>query len=257
MPIVSDAVGEARRLVAAGNEGGVCVRVIGGVAVAIHAPAGLPAPLTRSYGDIDLVTARKAGRATARFLADMGYQLNERFNAMNAYERLVAYDTDRGRQVDVFVGEFRMCHRLPIAERLELDEETAPLAELLLTKLQIVKLNEKDLQDIYGLLVEHPVGDRDEDAINGTYLGRLLGDDWGLWRTSRATVETAEQRLHGMGLAAGDERLIRERLTTLWEIVQATPKSRRWRLRSRVGERVKWYGEPEEIQHRTGTKAQP
>jgi hypothetical protein len=250
MSILSDPMLEARRLIVAANEAGVRARVIGGVAVALHAPTGLPGPLTRSYGDIDLVTPRKSGPETVRFLADMGYEPNERFNAMNAYERLVAYDSEHGRQIDVFVGEFRMCHRLPLAERLDLDRETAPLAELLLTKLQISRVNRKDLQDIYGLLVEHDVADQDEDTINGPYLARLLADDWGLWRTSRGTVEMAVQHLRDIGLSAGDESKIRERLAALWEIVDATPKSRRWRLRGRVGERVKWYTEPEEVEHR-------
>src|SRR5262249_60708680 len=31
--------------------------------------------------------------------------------------------------------------------------------------------------------------------------------------------------------------------------IEAAPKSRSWRLRSRLGERVKWYETPEEVRH--------
>ena len=32
--------------------------------------------------------------------------------------------------------------------------------------------------------------------------------------------------------------------------IEGAPKSGRWRLRARVGERVTWYAEPEEMEHR-------
>ncbi len=229
----------------------VTLRVLGGVAVHLHTAGEVHPGLARPYRDIDLVTTRKHGRVAAQLLQELGYQPNERFNAMNGSTRLVFYDLEHERQLDVFVGEFRMCHEIPIADRLHLDEETVPLAELLLTKLQIVNLNEKDLRDIWAIVYEHEVGDHDENAVNSAHVARLLATDWGLWRTSRQTVETARARLAVAPLEETDRALMDERLARLWERVESEPKGLRWRSRAKIGDRSQWYEEPEEIAHAT------
>jgi hypothetical protein len=244
-----DIVDEARRVVAGAEASDVVLRVLGGVAVELHADGALPASLVRPYRDIDLVTTRKHGRGAARLLPELGYEANTRFNAMNGATRLVFYDREHGRHVDVFVGEFRMCHEIQIADRLHLEPETVPLAELLLTKLQIVHLNEKDLKDIWAILHGHDVAEHDVDSINAGHVARALAADWGLWRTSRQTVATARDRLGAAPLDEEDRALLRDRLDRLWERVTAEPKGLRWRSRARLGDRSKWFEEPEEIAH--------
>lgn len=247
--IHEDIVAEARRVTDGALAANVLLRVLGGVAVGLHTPEGVHPALARPYRDIDLATTRKHGKTTAQLLTELGYTPNERFNAMNGVSRLVFYDEEHGRQVDVFVGTFHMCHELPIADRLELDERTVPLAELLLTKLQIMRLNENDLLDIWAILYAHDVAEHDDDAVNAVYVAELLAGDWGLWRTSRQTVETARERLAGSPLSEDDRALLDDRLARLWERVEAQPKGLRWRSRAKVGDRTKWYEEPEEIAH--------
>jgi hypothetical protein len=247
--IHEDIVAEARRVTDAALAANVLLRVLGSVAVGLHTPEGVHPALARPYRDIDLATTRKHGKTTAQLLTELGYTPNERFNAMNGVSRLVFYDEEHGRQVDVFVGTFHMCHELPIADRLELDERTVPLAELLLTKLQIMRLNEKDLLDIWAILYAHDVAEHDDDAVNVVYVAELLAGDWGLWRTSRQTVETARERLAGSSLDEDDRALLDGRLARLWERVEAQPKGLRWRSRAKLGDRTKWYEEPEEIAH--------
>ena len=128
-----------------------------------------------------------------------------------------------------------------------------PLAELLLTKLQIVELNHKDLLDIWAIVHEHDVAEHDDDAINAARIAELLAADWGLWRTSRQSVEEARARLSESELPENDRSLIDERLQRLWERVEAQPKGLRWRGRAKVGDRAKWYEEPEEIGHAVTT----
>lgn len=247
--INSDIVREARRMIDAANDREILARATGGVAIALHATKPTPPALVRSYQDIDLVTTRKGGAATLKLLVDLGYQPNTRFNALNSATRLVVYDTYHGRHVDVFVGDFRMCHRLPLADRLSVDTYTPPLAELLLTKLQIVQLNEKDLKDIFAILVDHEIADHDRDAINATLIAKLLAGDWGLWRTAKETIATSRERVNDFALDPAQRCCIEQRLNNLWEVIDRTPKSRRWRVRARVGERARWYEEPEEIEH--------
>jgi hypothetical protein len=162
----------------------------------------------------------------------------------------VFYDLQHARQVDVFVGEFRMCHRLPIAERLHISSSTAPLAELLLTKLQIARVNQKDVKDIYTLLLEHEVGGGDDEVINAEYIAKLLSADWGLWRTSTGTLAQASAQLDAIGLQPEHRTIIATRIEQLRSVIDASPKSLKWRSRARVGERVRWYDEPEEVGHR-------
>ncbi len=250
--IVEDMVEEARRIVAAAGEQNVPLRLIGGVAIRLHSER-LPDALQRAYQDIDLVTTGKGGRGAVKLLTELGYTPNERFNAMNAGRRAVVYDIERERQIDVFVGTFEMCHKIDIAGRIDVDNPTIPLAELLLTKLQIVKLNRKDLVDIAAILHGHDVGESDSDMVNGTFIAKTLSGDWGLWRTTRGTIETAQEHIGGLGLDPAGEQLVRDRLARLWEMADSAPKSLRWRSRAKIGDRTRWYEEPEEIDHdRTG-----
>ena len=251
--IEQDIVAEALRVTDGALAADVKLRVVGGVAVGLHTPEGVHPALVRPYRDIDLVTTRKHSRGSAQLLKELGYVPNDRFNAMNGATRLVFYDLEHERHVDVFVGTFSMCHELPIAARLDLDERTVPLAELLLTKLQIVLLNEKDLLDIWAILFAHDVAEHDDDVVNAAYVASLLAGDWGLWRTSRQTVETARERLGRSPLRDDECELVDGRLTRLWERVEAEQKGLRWRSRARIGDRAKWYEEPEEIGHAAPT----
>ena len=121
MGIDGDVVVEATRILEAARADGCTVRAVGGVAVGMHASEGVHPRSAAPTATSTLVTGKKDGRRTLGVLQQCGYEPNERFNAMNAGRRLVVYDVDNGRQLDVFVGEFEMCHKIPIAARLQLD----------------------------------------------------------------------------------------------------------------------------------------
>jgi hypothetical protein len=246
----ADVIAEGRRLAGLATAQGVPVRVVGGVAVALHTDGDVHPALARPYRDIDLVTRRKGEREALKLLVDAGYESNERFNSMvGVHNRLVVYDTVNGRQLDVFVGEFKMCHTVPL-DRLDADSPTVPLAELLLTKLQIVRLNEKDVRDIAAILLEHPVGEGDRETVNVRRVGELLAGDWGLWRTSQGSIEHVRAALDRLELEPAERARIGERLTALWEHVEQAPKSLKFKARARVGDRSRWYEEPDEVEHR-------
>ena len=241
---------EALRLVELARARGVALRVVGGVAVALHTQGEVHPALRRPYRDIDLVTTRKGDREALKVLVAAGYESNERFNSMaGVHNRLVVYDNANGRQLDVFVGEFKMCHALSF-ERLDADSPTVPLAELLVTKLQIVRMNEKDVKDIVAILLEHPVGERDDETVNGRRVAELCAADWGLWRTTRGSLEFTRAGLERLALEEEERELVRQRLDELWERIERQPKSMRFKARARVGDRTRWYEEPDEIEHR-------
>jgi hypothetical protein len=244
--ILADVIAEGRRLNDLAEAEGVAVRLLGGVAIRLRGPQ-LPAAFERAYGDLDWATSRGGSAVAQRFFADAGYAPEVAFNALNGKDRLLFHDEVNGRQLDVFVGSFRMCHEIPIHARLEQDPVTLPLAELLMTKLQIVELNHKDIGDGLALLHGHEIGDEDGDVINASHIAALCAGDWGLWRTLTRSLQTCRDHLGSFDLAPEDSGLIAARLDALERHIEEREKSRKWRLRARIGERKRWYELPEEV----------
>jgi hypothetical protein len=242
---LADPVIEAKRLVESAARAGLTVRVLGGVAVRMQAPLENPL-LPRPIGDIDLTTKQGGWRALADFLKSAGYAGDDMFNALNGARRLLFFDQTNNRKLDVFVGEFEMCHSIPIAGRLHKLPVTIPLAELLLTKLQIVQLTERDLRDIYSMTYHHPVSTGDGSGIEADFIADLCAKDWGLWRTCTSTIQQSLVRLPDYSLPPEASTLIASRLAELLKLIERAPKTARWKIRSRMGDRVRWYDEPEE-----------
>jgi hypothetical protein len=198
--------------------------------------------------DIDLVTHARRSSEVELLLSRLGYTPDKPFNTLNGHTRLLFYDETHKRQLDVFVGLFEMCHRLPISDRLNVEPLTLPLAELLLTKLQIVQLNDKDVRDVCALLLDHGLGEQDDETINVRRLGELCGADWGLWKTVMVSLDKVRMMAGNYALPAAALARINENIDGLQAALQAAPKSLRWKARAAVGERVQWYAVPEEVQ---------
>jgi len=158
-----------------------------------------------------------------------------------------------------------MCHRFEFADRLSKSTPTLPLAELLLSKLQIVKINRKDVLDALVLLAEHPLAQDDgapdartgQGAINVPRILSFTSNDWGWWRTVTGNLDTLDQYLaveltpEDLDLNNGRSVLFEPgaQVAALRTAIAEAPKSTRWKLRSRVGERQTWYQDPEEMGH--------
>jgi hypothetical protein len=246
-PILEDIVAEGERLLGLAAGDGVAIRLLGGVAVRLQAPA-LPPAFDRRYKDLDLAVPKGGSGGADRLLRAAGYEPHTAFNALNQKERMLFFDTEHDRQVDVFVGAFRMCHEIPLSDRLQAQDRTVPLAELLLTKLQIIELNEKDVRDTLLLAHGHAVADRDGDAINGKRIAELCASDWGLWRTITANVEKVLSHAGDYDVPAEDRERMTTRLREVLDRIEAEPKTRGWKLRAKIGERKRWYELPEEVQ---------
>jgi hypothetical protein len=244
--ILPSIVDEGRRLVEAARGDSTTLALLGGVAVRLHA-SDIPPALDRDYKDLDFAVPKGKGAHADKLLQASGYEPEVSFNAMNGNERLLFHDLDHGRQVDVFVGSFRMCHVIPLTARLDAEQSTVPLAELLLTKLQIVELNEKDVRDTLLLFYGHEVADHDDDAVNGQRIAELCAGDWGLWRTITANLERCHEMLSDYDLTEEARRRISDRFGAALQRIEDEPKSRGWKLRAKIGERKRWYDLPEEV----------
>ena len=194
----------------------------------------------RQPGDLDVAVPAGRGGHAGALLRRAGYEPHVPFNALRGTERQLFLDPAHGRRLDVFVGDFRMCHRIPLRERLALEPETIPLAELVLTKLQAVPLEDKDARDALALLAAHPVGDADGETVNGARVAELCARDWGLWRTVTGNLAACRA-------APEAARHVAAAIDALRERIDAAPKSRGWRLRALLGERRRWYAVPEEL----------
>jgi hypothetical protein len=243
-----DIVTEASRLLDAARAAEVPVRLIGGLAVRLHIGTESEPIFSRQYKDIDLATLKGNSKRVSELMLSMGYEADRQFNATNGHRRMLFYDVANQRQVDVFVGSFDMCHQIPITERIHLAEHGIPLAELLLTKLQIVELNAKDQSDILTMLYHHEVADDDEGHINASRVAELCASDWGLWRTTKMNIERTRSAALASGVDQHSQELILDRLARLWQRIEDEPKSGKWKLRNRVGDKKRWYEEPEEAQ---------
>jgi hypothetical protein len=243
-----DVVDEARRLLALASDRSVPLRLLGGVAIRLRAGNAFPEALGRAYGDLDFVAAKGASGTASALLREAGYEGDRAFNALQGKRRLIFYDVPNGRKVDVFVGEFLMCHEIPVNERLEVDPVSIPLAELLLTKLQIVELNEKDVTDAVALLATHELGEGDGDRLDAGRVAFLCASDWGLWRTITVNLAIVGDRAAASPIDDRSRREVRDRVDALLERIEEEPKTRGWRLRARVGERKRWYELPEEVE---------
>jgi hypothetical protein len=234
-------------IVDAGDALGVIVRVLGGVGVALHCPSSGQGPFLREYGDLDVVVDRRGGRKQADALfASLGYQADVEFNTMNGPEGRRRYLSTEHGKVDVFVGAFRMCHELPLEERLTADAPTVPLADLFLTKAQIFEMTEKDALDLACLLLDHDLAEHDDDCIDVRRVARLTGADWGLWRTVTRSLDRLRTTVDGFALAPEQRAAIAARIDALQAELDEAPKSTKWKLRARVGDHVRWYELPED-----------
>jgi len=247
-PTLAEPTHEGLRLVGAADAQGVVLRLVGGVAIWARCPSARRPPLARRYNDIDFVTRSGSAAAVTAFLTDQGYEPNRMFNALHGAQRLMYADPARGRVVDVLVDRFVMCHRLDLRDRLAIDARTLPLADLLLTKLQVVELNEKDLMDLLALLADHDL-DGDGDAIGTARILAVTRDDWGLEHTIRGTLARVRDAAGSQGLDGTVAEGICSRIDRLVELLDQAGKTLRWRMRARLGERVRWYQLPEEVGH--------
>lgn len=245
-----DFLQEVHRIIDAAKSEGVLLRVLGALAFYIHCPkfSYMQEMLGRSFTDIDFASYRKESSRINKLFADLGYQNDPRVRVLFG-SRLIFYDTSgTSRHCDVFLDKLEFCHDIVFQDRLELDDPTVPLAELLLEKMQIIKLNEKDIVDTIMLLREHEIGGSDDDIINADYLAHLTARDWGLWKTVTINLEKVKDTAHGLEkLSEEDKKDVDSKIATLRNRIDNEPKTPGWKFRAQIGEKRKWYRDVDEL----------
>lgn len=240
---VADAIEEGQRVIDEADDRGLTVRLIGGTAIYQHAESAR-GPFKRGYRDVDFVGTRAEEDELVQLMEDLGYESNERFNTMRRF-RLEFYDTVNERKADYILDRFDFCHEWDLSDRIEKDHPTIPIEDLLLSKLQIVEVSDRDVRDILAMLTDHPVGDAgDTETIDRGYIADLCSSDWGLWRTVTYSLDRVKEYVENNDIPV-DEDTILARVDELHTAIDDAPKSTRWKLRSIIGERKQWYKRPE------------
>jgi hypothetical protein len=242
---------ELRRILKASSDAGIIMRVIGSLAFQMHCPkfGYLQEAMGRAYTDIDFAAYQKQTREIQALMAGLGYQENREVYIVSQGERAIYERSEIGIHIDVFYDKLAFSHVIYWNNRLEVDNPSIPLAEMLLEKMQIVQINEKDIIDSIMLLLEHPLGDKDKETINIKYIAGLCSNDWGLWRTLTMNLDKVGKLAQGYSqLAPEQKEKVDAQVKTALGRIDREPKSLAWRLRSRVGDRVKWYRDVDEVE---------
>lgn len=241
-------VAEGRRLVERAATGGAPIRLFGGIAIWLRASEPTRAALGRDYPDIDLVAHKKGSRGVRDLLEAEGYEPERTFNATHGARRLLFHAKDGGHQIDVFLDEFEMSHKLDLGARLEREPLTLPAAELLLAKLQVAEINRKDLTDAAMLLADHEPGDAGgPGSLELPRVVAVCGADWGLFTTVGDNLEALAAMRAELPLAADAAARLGERIDAVRGALEAGPKTLGWKMRAKVGRKVRWYETPEEV----------
>lgn len=239
---LADILQEAHRLLAYADAERIPLCLLGGLAVRLRCPIiEQDARFQRPYADLDFVTLSQWNGKVKALFVRAGYEGNKSFNALHGYQRLLFYDEQHQRKIDIFIDRMHMCHTLDFRHRLSIEKDTLSVSDLLMTKLQIVALTEKDMLDTTALFNDHAVVN-DESGINATYISGLVGQDWGLYRTFEINLK----RMQGFVVEHAFPPRISERIQALQAAMENCPKTARWKMRAIVGERMRWYEEPEE-----------
>jgi hypothetical protein len=244
---VEELLGRADALLDAAAAASLPLRVMGGLAVRLRTTdLGGIDPARRAYHDIDLVGRLRDVRAIDAMVTGLGYEADRAINAQFGTVRRVYYHPS-GFHLDLFFERLEFCHTIDLGGRLDLVPRTTTPADLLLQKLQIVERNEKDVIDVYWLLLNHDLTIGDPDQIELDRVTALTAADWGLHTTATDFLDDAARLLPEGGLSGSARTLVVERLGALGGALETAPKSARWSARARVGRRVRWYRTVEEV----------
>jgi len=241
--VAPDAFEVSIEVVRAANARGIPLKLLGGQAVRVLCP--LFPHRARDDQDMDFACVSSKKREVIAFFDERGFMGDSRFNTLHGDRQMYFTTADGKTSVDVVMNKLNMCHVLDFSDRIDRLPDTLDVTDLLLTKLQIAQLNEKDIRDALALLEGHPVGDADGETVNAGRIAALCGADWGLWRTITGNLDTCCAMAPGYDVPNRAE--VEARLQELLHRIEAEPKTRSWKLRAKIGERKRWYELPDEV----------
>jgi hypothetical protein len=240
---------EARRLTDEAQKIGIFLRVMGPIAIHFYFPEYVDLYRRmerlgdRVFTDIDYASYGKNRGKMIAFFDTQGYQVEKRALMMSGGARHI-YFSERIPMIDVFFDELNYNHPIHYKDRLEIHPYCVSLTDLLLQKLQIVKINDKDLKDTMLLLLASTVGETDNGTINAKYVAKLMADDWGFYYTSTTNLTKVKDASQNVGVLTAENRAtIKANADCILDFLEKAPKSGKWKKREKTGTKKSWYNE--------------
>ena len=237
---------EALRMIKNAQEKGMVLRAMGATAIRLHCPkfTSLHKSLGRELSDLDVVGYSKQAGNFTKLMLSIGYEQRMLQPFYRQENRQIYTDNFNKRVVDVFYDKVVMCHTINFRDRLEVDFPTIPLAELLLTKMQIFEFTEKDFKDTIVLLREHEIGETDKETINCAHIADIMSDDWEFYFTATTNLHRVEKLMAELtSLNEEDRADVGAKIKKISDYIESRPKSLRWKMRAKIGTKKKWYRE--------------
>jgi hypothetical protein len=242
---------EGPRLVSEATKRGLHIRLLGAIAFQHHCPKYnyLTGKLHRQLSDVDFAGYNSERKGIDKMMREFGYADEPMVSALFGHQRMIWDNKAKGLHVDIFFDKLEMNHDIPFTGRLELDEMTIPLADMLLEKMQIVHINEKDIIDTIMLLREHTIGSSPTpETIDASYIAKLLCNEWGFYYTVTTNLKNVEGRLSVYQELTDEDRAdVSKKIKELLSILEKHPRTLAWKLRARIGPKSKWYKDVEDV----------
>jgi Fic family protein len=257
---------EAMAIIDAARERGAQLRLTGGLAIRRYCLD--LAFMDREYSDIDFIGLSTQTSELHEVFVALGYAENRYVTqATDAgqlqYVKIEALAEERDQaeaagghtpyepplvdHVDIFLDVMRMDHDVDVSDRLDIDDYAITPADALIAKLQIGKINQKDVHDVIALCKDVPLRDAaDETSIDVMHIADVCSRDWGLYHDLTTNLDVVLAMVDDYGLSAEAMARVYERLAAIKEAVDDASKTFRWRLRASVGQRVAWRREIED-----------
>jgi hypothetical protein len=250
MPETELVISEAQRIIDLLNPKDTSLRLMGACAVRIGSPGygKLYDSLSRPLSDLDFAGFSKEARKMEPILNGMGYTQDRRIIAFHEAQRNFYFNEEKHMKLDIFFDRLAMCHTIEFKDRLHLTFPTIPPSDILLEKMQIVQIAEKDLKDTVVLFLARQLSDNDDSEINVKYLSKLLANDWGFWYTMMLNLDKVKNYAMPLPqLSDAEKDTVSKKIDALKQRLDSEPKSFKWKMRARVGPSVKWYNEVEDL----------
>jgi hypothetical protein len=238
---------EGKRLVEAAQQQGIVMRVMGPLALHYYFPndidlyAKLERLGDRYFTDIDFATYSKTRKLLAKFMESVGYEADLQTMAMSGSSRHI-YFGGPVPMIDVFIDKLDYCHEVNYNGRLELDPYSVSIADILLQKLQIWEINDKDLKDIEYLFTVSDFGEDDIKKLNIGYVARRLGDDWGFWYTATTNLDRVKEHVDSVDALSDEQKAkIKQVADNVRARIDQEPKTKKWEKRAKKGTKKIWY----------------